>query len=446
MVDILIRNGIVVTMDKEKRIFKDGALAIEGDGIIDVGSSVELEKKYSPNREIDARGKVILPGLINTHTHLFQNLLKGMRDDLPLVDWINTVTMPHIKAAFQDALAGDFEIGYYGALLGCIEALKSGTTCLLDMDLRNPRTPAAFKETGIRGIYAIALADKWVTPEVLVPKEEMMQMVNQIINKWHDSENGRIQCMLGPSAPFNCSEELLQEIRELADKNGMNIHIHVSETKYECDLIKKETNKRPLEFLYDLGFLGSDVSAAHCVWVSDKEIDLLKKTGTKVSHNPESNMKLASGVAPIPKMLKKRITVSLGTDGCASNDNLDMFEAMRITAFLHKVSSLDASIISAYDVLKMATIDGAKTIGLEDQIGSLEVGKKADVILVDLQKAHLRPLHDIVNILVYCARGGDVETVIVDGKIVVENGAIKTVNERNIIQETEKRMTGRYNA
>jgi 5-methylthioadenosine/S-adenosylhomocysteine deaminase len=440
MADILIRNGIIVPMSGQKRIINDGAVAIEDDRIIAVGKTEEVVKLHSSDVEVDAKGKAVLPGLINTHTHLFQNMLKGMRDDLPLVKWVYDVTMPLIKEEFQNALKGNFEMGYHAALLGCIEALKSGTTCILDMDLRNLKVPTAFKQTGIRGIYAMNLADQWVPSEVLLPKDKMMQIFKQIASRWHGAENGRILCMYGPSTPFICSKNLLQEIRTLADKTGIHIHIHVSETKYERDLIKKETGKLPVEYLYDLGFLGSDVCAVHCVWVSKREIGLLKETGTKVSHNPESNMKLGSGVAPIPKMLNEGVTVSLGTDGCASNDNLDMFEAMRTTALLHKVANLDASVISAYDVLKMATIEAAKACGLQSQTGSLEAGKKADVILVDLGSVHLRPLNDVISTLVYCANGKDVDTVIVDGKFVVQEGEIKTLDEKTVIREAEKML------
>jgi 5-methylthioadenosine/S-adenosylhomocysteine deaminase len=446
MADIVIKNGIVVTMNNEKLILKNGGLAIEDDRIIDIGKSENIQKEYSADVELDAKGKVVLPGFVNTHTHLFQNLLKGRRDDLPLFDWVFDVTMPQVKSQFQDAQDGNFEVGYYAALLGCVEALKSGTTCLVDMDLRNPQVPEAFKLTGIRGFYAMNLADQWVPPEVLLPREQAMEIFDQISRKWHGAENGRIQCMYAPSTPYICSKEFLQEIKEQADKNQMRITIHVSETKNERDLIKKETGKLPFDYLNSLGFLGSKVTAVHCVWISDKEIDLLKKTDTKVSHNPESNMKLGSGVAPIPLMLRKGITVSLGTDGCASNDNLDMFEAMRTAAFLHKVANLNASIISSYDVLKMATIDGAKSVGLEDKVGSLETGKKADLMLVDLESVHLRPLNDVISTLVYCANAGDVETVIVDGEIVVRDHVISAVEEKKLISEVEKKIKGRSNS
>lgn len=440
MVSLLIKNGTIITMNEQKTVLKEGAIAIEDDKIIAVGGSGEIAKQFSADEVIDARGKAILPGFVNTHSHLFQNLLKGKRDDLPLVDWVHAVTMPLIMEEFESAMRGDYEVGYCAATIGCIEALKSGTTCIVDMDLRNPKVPLAFKETGIRGIYATNLADQWVPPEILLPREEAMEIFNQIALQWHNAENGRIQCMYGPSTPFICSRDFLQEIRELASKNNMHIHIHVSETKYERDLMKKETGKPSVEYLNDIGFLGNDVCAVHCVWISSREVNLLKKTNTKISHNPESNMKLGSGVAPVPKMLRKGLTVSLGTDGCASNDNLDMFEAMRSAAFLHKISCLDPSIISSYDVLRMATIEGAKAVGLEDKIGSLEEGKKADISLINMQGVHLRPLNDIISALVYCARGSDICTVIVDGKVILSEGSMKTVNEEKKIREAEETL------
>jgi 5-methylthioadenosine/S-adenosylhomocysteine deaminase len=441
MADIVIKNGTIVTMNEDEQILKNGGLAVEDGRIVDIGDSEKIETDYSADVELDATGKVVLPGFVNTHTHLFQNLLKGRRDDLPLFDWISQVEMPLVRTQFQDALSGDFEVGYYAALLGCVEALKSGTTCLVDMDLRNPLVPEAFKLTGIRGFYAMNLADQWVPQEVLLPREEAMSFFDQIIGKWHGTENGRIQCMFGPSTPYICSKEYLQEIKEQAGKKRMRITIHVSETANERDLIKKETGKLPFDYLDSIGFLGSEVSAVHCVWISNREIGLLQKTGTSVSHNPESNMKLASGVAPVPSMLKRGITVSLGTDGCASNDNMDMLEEMRTAALLHKVANLDASIISSYDVLKMATIEGAKSLGLGEDVGSLETGKKADIILLNIESVHLRPVNDIISTLVYCANAGDVETVMVDGRILVHDHKIKSVDEKRLISKVERKIS-----
>jgi 5-methylthioadenosine/S-adenosylhomocysteine deaminase len=273
-----------------------------------------------------------------------------------------------------------------------------------------------------------------------------MEFFDQITEKWHGAENGRIQCMFAPSTPYICSREYLEEIKQQAQKKRMRITIHVSETKNERDLVKKETGKLPIDYLDNIGFLGSEVTAIHCVWVSNREIDLMKKTGTNVSHNPESNMKLASGVAPVPQMLKKGVTVALGTDGCGSNDNMDMIEEMRSAAFLQKVANLDASIISSYDVLKMATISGAKTVGLDKQIGSLETGKKADTTIINMQSVHLRPINDLIATLVYCANSGDVETVIVDGRIVVQNHKVNSIDEKQLISKVERRIKERANA
>jgi hypothetical protein len=262
-------------------------------------------------------------------------------------------------------------------------------------------------------------------------------------SSWLPSRSGSLIKKLSASSllsMINVSNDLPMLVGETKDASVLTIDARCLDGKLNIVTGKKETGKSPVEYLYDIGFLGHDVSAVHCIWVSGHEMNLLKKTSTKVSHNPESNMKLASGVAPVPKMLKKGITVSLATDGCASNDNLDMFEAMRTAALLHKVSSMDASVISSYDVLKMATIDGARAIGLEDRIGSLEVGKKADVILVDLTPVHMRPLNDVIGTLVYCANGRDVETVIVDGKLLMQGGEVQSVDERSAVKEAEENI------
>jgi 5-methylthioadenosine/S-adenosylhomocysteine deaminase len=244
--------------------------------------------------------------------------------------------------------------------------------------------------------------------------------------------------MVGPSAPFCCTKELLLLCREFASENGLWLNTHLSETQYEVDFVRKETGKRPTEFLHDIGFLGPKFLAVHCVWVDEGEIRLLKDNDVKVSHNPESNMKLGSGVAPVPEMLRQGITVAVATDGCGSNDNLDMFEAMRAAALMHKLSTLNPKIISAQKVMEMATIDAARAIGEANELGSIEVGKKADLALIDLEKPHLQPLHDVVRTLVYCANGADIATVIIDGKIVYERRRLRTVNEEKVMQRAKE--------
>ncbi|MEM2896435.1 MAG: amidohydrolase [Candidatus Bathyarchaeia archaeon] len=438
MVDLLIKNGKIVTMDNERTIIDSGSIAIEEGKIIAVGKSDALTKEYKSEFTVDAKDKIVIPGLINTHTHLYQNLLKGMTDSLTLVDWISEVLYPLSHVANEDLQAGRYDIGYYGALMAFLEMLRSGTTCFVGMDGPNPFICKAAKEIGIRGIHSLVMVDIWIPEDVRLPVEKQVELSKEIITKWHGAENGRIKCMIGPSTPFCCTEEFLLECKRISDKHNLWLNIHMSETEYEVKLIKDNYGKRPAEFLNDIGFLSPKLLAVHCVHLDEKEIRILKSKDVKVSHNPESNMKLASGIAPIIKMLNSGITVGLATDGSASNDNLDMFEAMRTAAFLHKLSTGNPRVISAQKVLEMATIDAARAIGLSDEVGSIEVGKKADITIINAKKASLQPIHDVVQTLVYCASGADVATVIIDGKIIFDEGRIITLDEEKIIEKANE--------
>ena len=438
MVDLLIENSILVTMDARRRVLKNGAVAIEDGIIVDVGDTDSLRKRHQAKEVVDASKMAVLPGLINTHVHLYQNLLKGLGDDTSLVDWCQATLFPLCRVMHRDSLAHNYDIGYYGALMATLEMIKSGTTCFVGMDGLNPMICKAMEETGIRGFHSLELADRWIPEDLTVPAQDQMKLAQGIVKKWHGAQNGRIKCMVGPSAPFCCTKELLQSAGEFASENGLWLNTHLSETQYEVDFIRKETGRRPTEFLHDIGLLGPKLLAVHCVWVDNGEIRLLKDNDVKVSHNPESNMKLGSGVAPVTEMLRQGITVAVATDGCGSNDNLDMFEAMRTAALLHKLSALDPKIISAQKVLEMSTIEAARAIGEESELGSIEVGKKADLVLINMDKPHLQPLHDIVRTLVYCANGADVDSVIIDGKKVYDRGRIPTVNEESIIQRARE--------
>jgi 5-methylthioadenosine/S-adenosylhomocysteine deaminase len=439
VVDLLLENAILVTMDPRRRILSDSAVAIEDGRIVDVGDTELLRKKHQAKEVVDASHMAVLPGFINTHVHLYQNLLKGLGDDTALVDWCNATLFPLCRVMHDDSSVHNYDIGYHGALMAMLEMIRSGTTCFVGMDGLNPLICKAMEQTGIRGFHSFELADRWIPKDFQTASpEEQLRSAKNIVKEWHGAQNGRIKCMVGPSAPFCCTKELLVMSREFAFENGLWLNTHLSETQYEVDVIRKETGKRPTEFLHDIGILGPKFLAVHCVWVNEGEINLLRENGVKVSHNPESNMKLGSGVAPVPEMLREGITVAVATDGCGSNDNLDMFEAMRTAALMHKLSTLNPKVISAQKVLEMATVDAARAIGEERELGSIEVGKRADLVLVDLDKPHLQPLHDLVRTLVYCANGADVETVIIDGKMVYERGQIKTVNEEKVIQRTKE--------
>jgi 5-methylthioadenosine/S-adenosylhomocysteine deaminase len=273
---------------------------------------------------------------------------------------------------------------------------------------------------------------------MLLSLDATMDLAEQLVARCLGSEGGRVAFRYGPACENSASGELLQEVRKLADRNRVGIHIHIAESKFGWDNIQARYRKTPVQYLHDLGLLGSDLLGTHCIWLSDTDIEILKETGTSVSYNPECHMKLALGIAPVTKMLEAGVQVSLGTDTCAVNDDMDLFEAMRVGAFLQKISTMDPAVLPAYKALELGTMGGARALGMEDQIGSLEVGKKADVIVVDLGRAHMRPINNLVNNLVYCASAArDVETVIVDGRVVVEDRVLLPWDELSVIAEAE---------
>ena len=436
MAKILIKGGLLVTMSERYGIIRDGSVCVEGKKITAVGPSRKVVERCPADVVIDARGMAVLPGLINTHSHLYQSLLRGRADTAPLVEWCEEVLYPFCRMLLEDATRGDEELAYYGTLLSCDEALKSGTTTIVGMEgvIQGPAVVRALVDAGIRGVYALTLANEWIRRDIILPTTWSLRRAESLIAGYRGAGDGRVGFMLAPSTPFCCSRDLLEESAGLARRNGAGIHIHVAETKYEVGSIMERFGMGPLEYLNSLGLLDiHPFVAVHCVWLSGPELKLLKEKGAGASHNPESNMKLASGVAPVREMLDLGIPVGLATDGPASNDNLDMIEEMRSAALLHKVSSLDASSISAWDVLRMATILGARALGMEEVVGSLEPGKRADIVMLNLMRPHIQPLTDVVKAIVYCARGSDVDTVMVDGRVVVRGGRLTSLDERELL-------------
>jgi len=410
-------------MDAQRHIFDRGSVAIEGDKIVAVGKGVETKAETV----IDARGKAILPGLINAHTHLSMTLLRGVADDMPLMEWLETKIWP-----IEENLTADD--CYIGALLGCLEMIKSGTTCFADQYFYMEDVARAVEEAGIRGVLSRGII------ELDDPKkrETTIRESERLVKTCHGKANGRILTMFGPHAAYTCSPECLMQVKELARKYGVGIHIHISESQDEVDKVMKKYGKRPIEHLDSIGFLGPEVLAAHCVWLTEREIAAIQKRGVKPVHNPVSNMKIACGVAPVPEMLAAGIPVALGTDGAASNNSLDMCNEMKFAALLNKVHKFDPTALPAQKVLEMATINGAIALGLRDKIGSLEVGKKADIVLVDMKKPHLVPLHNVVSHLVYSAVGGDVDTVVVDGKVLMQGRKVLTLDENKVLEKAQK--------
>jgi len=432
MADIIIKNAYVLTMDPDAGDLKNGTVVIEDGKITEIGEKT----KENADTVIDSKGSVVMPGLANTHTHAAMTLFRGYADDLQLAEWLEK----HIWPAEAQLKAEDV---YKGGLLACLEMIKSGTTSFADMYFYMDETAKAVEASGLRASLSHGLIELWNEEK----GEADLKEGKRFVRAWQGAAGGRIKTMYGPHAPNTCSEEFLAKVKEEARRDGAGIHIHVLETEAELNAMKERYGKCSVHLLEDLGFLGPDVLAAHCVWLSDGDIEILRKRGVNVSHNPISNMKLASGIAPVYKMLEKGMNVTLGTDGCASNNNLDLFEEMKTAALLHKVSTGNPTALPARQVLEMATVNGAKALGTET--GMLKVGKKADVIIVDMKKPHLTPCFDVPSHLVYSAKGCDVRTTIVNGKVLMDNYRVLALDEEKVTEDARKaaeELVARVNA
>jgi 5-methylthioadenosine/S-adenosylhomocysteine deaminase len=416
---ILIKNTTIIGNE-----IKKGSILLEDDKIASIEENI-ISK--DADTVIDGEGKVLIPGLVNTHTHLSMSLMRGLADDLLLETWLND----HIWPTEANL---DGELCYVGAKLACAEMIKSGTTTFNDMYFYMDNVAQAVDESGIRGNICHGMLDQGDEEKRKAEYKESLR----IIDKCHNTADGRIQVSFGPHAPYTCSTELLNWVRKKASQLGVRIHIHVSETEFEVKNIIDTYQARPFEYLDKIGFLDDDVLAAHAVWPSDNEMDIINERGVNISHNPVSNMKLASGVSPVAKMLDKGINVSLGTDGAASNNNLDMLEEMKIAAIQQKVNTFDPTVLKAEDLFKMATIGGATALGIAEEVGTIEVGKKADLVLVDMKAPHLTPYRHPISHLVYAANGGDVDTVICNGQILMQEREIVTMNENALLEEAEE--------
>jgi 5-methylthioadenosine/S-adenosylhomocysteine deaminase len=446
-VDILVQNGLIVTIDERQPVIEDGAVAINAGRIVAVGPTAEVTGQYRAKKVLDARRKAVMPGFVDTHHHFLQNFHKGTRDDLTLLDWIDNVSVPRIRVAVQDYLTGVYDIQIHASKLGCVDAIKAGITTILNMEwATHPSVIDVFEQAGIRVRHTITMTDQWISPEVILPHDRLLALADELLARCRSSVNGRVSFSYGLACPNSCSVGLIKEARALADRNQVPIHIHIAETKYEWDNIHNLFGTTPTGHLHNLGLLGPDVQGAHSIWLSDEDIELYRRTGTKVAHNPECNMKIADGIAPITKMLEAGVVVSLGTDSCAVNDNMDMFEAMRTAAFLQKVTTMNPAALPASTTLRMATLGGAEALGMAAEIGSLEVGKKADLILVDLSGAHMRPINNLENSLVYCANANDVHTVICDGQVVMEDRRILTLDEEEWVSQATRYAYERFTA
>ena len=431
---ILIENIVLVTQNKKREIIKNGAILIEGDIIKEIRLSKGIEKKYGKQAEkiIDGRGRVALPGLINAHTHLAMSLLRGYADDLSLEDWWQNYIYP-VESKF-----GREEV-YWGSLLALMEMVKSGTTCFTDFYYYEDEVGKAAQKVGMRGALGCAVLD--FPTFYFKTSESALKKAEEII-KWKEKLDDKVEnCLrvaLMPHMFQTTSLKIYKKAKKIARRYNLLLSTHLSETKQEVDFCLKKYKKRPVEALEEAGILDEKTLLAHCCWLNQKEIKILARSGASVAHCPISNMKLGSGIMPLEELMEAGVNVCLGTDGACSNNTLDMFGEMKIAALTHKGYHLNPIIADARIILDMATINGAKALGLEKEIGSLEEGKKADIIILDFEKPHLTPCHNLVSNIVYAAKGSDVETTIINGKIVMENKKIKGINEKKVLKKVQK--------
>lgn len=419
--DIKIINAYILTVDKEERIIENGAIAIQGDSIIAIGTTEELEH-IDGEETIDAQGNLLMPGLINAHTHAAMSIYRGMADDLPLQEWLND----HIFPAEAEFCTKESVIT--GTKLAILEMIRFGVTCFADMYYFEEDVAKVCNEMGIRALLSQAIVDfpapdHKTSDEALKYIEQAMQEVNN---------HGTVTITPGPHSPYTCQADTLRKARKLANKYEVPLQIHLSETMFEYEESIKDHEKTPVKYCDDLGLFDGKTIAAHCVYINEEDREILKEKTVGVVNNPVSNMKLTSGVAPIPLLRDAGVLVGIGTDGVVSNNTLDIIEEMKIAALIHKVNNNNPTAMKAKNAVKLATIENAKILGMEDSIGSLEVGKKADMILIDINQPHLMPLYNIYSQLVYAVKGTDVDTVIINGKMVMINKKISGVDTLDI--------------
>jgi 5-methylthioadenosine/S-adenosylhomocysteine deaminase len=432
MTKILIKQAEIVTMNKYEEIFI-GDILIENDRIAQIGKDLN---STNVDKIIDGRNRTVIPGFIQTHIHLCQTLFRGQADDLELLDWLKKRIWP-LEASHDE------ESIYYSAMLGIGELIQSGTTSIVDMETVQHTASAfqAMSESGIRALSGKVMMDHGEGLPALL-KEDTNRSIQEsvdLLEKWNHHDNGRLQYAFCPRFVVSCTEELLIQVRDLSAQYDVKIHTHASENRGEIELVEQERGMRNVVYLDYIGMAKPNLILAHCVHLDDEEKRIIHERGVKVTHCPGSNLKLASGVADIPDMLDKNLMVSLGADGAPCNNNLDMFNEMRLAAIIQKPTH-GPTAMNARTVFRMATIGGAKTMGLENEIGSLEVGKKADLAILNLNDFHIYPSFDVDTIsrIVYSATRADVETTIIDGKIVMENRVIKTVDKELVLKETNK--------
>jgi len=422
-VDIIISGGTILRMDDTMSKIANGAIAITGEDITAIGTATDIENTFRGTRTINASGCLVMPGIINCHTHAAMTCFRGIADDMKLMEWLNNYIFP------AEAKNVDTELAYWGSLLACAEMIASGTTTFCDMYIFEDETARAAREAGMRCLVGEVLFD-FPSPNFQTPAEGLAY-TRMLIEKWADDP--LVNIVVEPHALYTCSTPLLRDAKALADDYNIPLAIHLLENMGELEQLNSKLGQKATHFLREIGYLDERLIAFHCVCMDDEDIAIFADHGCKAVHNPESNMKLASGVAPVSRMIDRGVVVGLGTDGCASNNNLDMFQEIDTAAKLEKVNSLNPTVMSAETVMRMATSEGAKVLGMETLVGSLQPGMKADIIIVDLNKPHLTPLYNEYSHLAYAVNGSDVETVLINGKIVMENRTFLTIDVQEIM-------------
>jgi 5-methylthioadenosine/S-adenosylhomocysteine deaminase len=427
--DLVITGGIVLTMNAARDIQTDGVIVVRGDSIVAVGPRSELESKYAATQVIDAKGRLVLPGLINGHTHVPMTLFRGLHDDVTLNDWLYKYIFPAEKKNVNEQFVR------WGTRLAAAEQIRSGVTTFADMYYFEDAIAEETKAAGMRGILGETLLD-FPAPDNK-NETEMLAHAENFLTKWQGDP--LIHAAVAPHSIYTCSAKTLRDATALARKYHAPIEIHTAEMKKEWDDSQKQNGMSPVQYLEKLGVLGPDVISAHCIYVDEADRKTLAKRQVGCIHNPSSNMMIASGVAPVPEMRTAGVAVGLGTDGPAgSNNDLDLMEEIDLAAKLAKVTKMDPRALTAKAVVEMATIEGAKALHMEKEIGSLEVGKKADLILISLNEPNAVPMYDVYSQVAYSLKASDIETVIVGGRVVMRDRELLTVNEQEAITKARE--------
>ena len=422
----LFKDVTVLSMNESMEIIKSCDVLVKDDIIKAIGSIAPNDIEGAT--VIAGKGKLLMPGLINGHCHVPMTILRNYADDLDLQTWLFEHIFP-----VEAKLVGDDV--YWGSLLGIMEMLKTGTTCFIDMYDHIEDIAKAVDNSGIRAHLSRGMTNLDEGPD-FQSNPALLENI-EFIKKWNGAASGRITGAFAPHAIYTCSSNFIKAIKKEAEKLGAPIHVHLDETRGEHEDCLKNHGRTPTKYLYDLGLFEQKTIAAHCVWLTDEDLEILKENNVTMVHNPTSNLKLASGIAPVPKAIEKGVNVILGTDGASSNNNLNLIEEINLAALIHKGVNQNPLLVSAKDCLKMATVNGAKALDRND-IGVIKEGAKADLVLIDLDKSHLLPMHNIVSALAYSVQGSDVCLTMVDGKILYENGEFKTIDKEQVKFNIEK--------